>query len=271
MPELPEVETIKRDLSFLTSSQLKALEVYDRPYLEKNSISLSSLKALEGQTLVRLSRKGKYLFFHFSRSTLGFHLGLTGSLTLNDSDETIHNHKHKVLRLDFSQGMILFSDMRKFGKIFHFIDDEGFSKFLNQIGPDALEIELSEFKECLKKHTKPIKSVFLDQKIISGIGNIYADEILFRAGISPLRPANILSEDELQKLYKVMKDVLNLAIELRGSTIKDYVDGFGRHGMFQTQHLVYQKYGKPCPRCGNVIEKTIVSGRTTSFCPKCQR
>jgi formamidopyrimidine-DNA glycosylase len=158
------------------------------------------------------------------------------------------NFKHKVLSLNFLDMSLLFSDMRKFGRLFLFDEEKSFQNFLINIGHDALEVGLSEFKEVLKSIGKPIKSALLDQKVISGIGNIYADEILFRAGINPLRPASSLSDEELKKLYQTMKEVLHLAIQLRGSTIKDYVDGLGRAGMFQTKHLVYQKYGNALPK-----------------------
>jgi formamidopyrimidine-DNA glycosylase len=271
MPELPEVETIKRDLSILIGSPLKGITVYDEAYLEKNEITPKELKKLEGQKLLQLSRKGKYLFFHFSKHIFGFHLGLTGSLILLAVENPHDNFKHKVLSLNFLEMSLLFSDMRKFGRLFLFDKEKSFQNFLINIGVDALEVGLSEFKAALKSIGKPIKSALLDQKVISGIGNIYADEILFRAGINPLRPACSLSDEELQKLYQTMKEVLHLAIQLRGSTIKDYVDGLGRAGMFQTKHLVYQKYGMPCPRCGTTLEKIKVAGRTTSYCPKCQR
>lgn len=271
MPELPEVETIKRDLSILIGRPLKSITVYDEAYLEKNEIMPKELKKLEGQRLLQLSRKGKYLFLHFSKPILGFHLGLTGSLILLAGENPFDKFKHKVLSLNFLEMCLVFSDMRKFGRLFLFDEEKNFQNFLIDIGPDALEIGLSEFKEALRNIRKPIKSALLDQKVISGVGNIYADEILFRAGINPLRSAGSLSEEELQKLYQTMKEVLHLAIQLRGSTIKDYVDGLGRAGMFQTEHLVYQKYGKPCPRCGEPIEKIKVAGRTTSYCPQCQR
>ncbi len=271
MPELPEVETIKNDLSILIGRTLKAIIVYDEAYSEKNKTTPKELKKLKGQKLLQLSRKGKYLFFHFSKTILGFHLGLTGSLILLAVGKHLDKFKHKVLSLNFHEMSLLFSDMRKFGRLFLFDEEKSFQNFLTDIGHDALEIGLSEFKEALRSIRKPIKLALLDQKVISGIGNIYADEILFRAGINPLRPASSLSDKELQKLFQTMKEVLHLAIQLRGSTIKDYVDGLGRAGMFQTEHLVYQKYGKPCPRCGEPIEKIKVAGRTTSYCPQCQR
>jgi len=271
MPELPEVETIKKDLSPLVGSRLEQVAIYDNSYLERNGIASQELKKLEGQKLFHLSRKGKYLFFHFSKLILGFHLGLTGSLILHKVGENMVAVKHTVLGLTFSESLVIFSDMRKFGKVYLFYNSESFQKFLRGIGPDALEIEISEFKGRLKGVRKPIKSTLLDQKIISGIGNIYADEILFRAELNPQRLTSSLSDVELERLYKTMKEVLNLAIELRGSTIKDYVDGLGRTGMFQNKHLVYKKYGKPCSRCGATIQKIKISGRTTSFCPQCQR
>ncbi len=271
MPELPEVETIKRDLSILIGSHLTSLVAYDEAYLGKNDLTLKDLKKLEGQRLIHLSRKGKYLFFHFSKHILAFHLGLTGSLILLDMKSPIDEFKHKVLSLNFSEKTILFSDMRRFGRLFLLKEGKNFQDFLNAIGKDALEISPLEFKEAIRSLRKPIKSALLDQKVVSGIGNIYADEILFRAGLNPLRQASSLSEEETQRIYQTMKEVLHLAIQLRGSTIKDYVDGLGRSGMFQTEHLVYQKYGKPCPKCGSTLEKIKVSGRTTSYCPRCQR
>jgi len=168
MPELPEVETIKRDLSILVGRPLKSITVYDEPYLEKNQIMPKELKKLEGQKLIQLSRKGKYLFFHFSNHILGFHLGLTGSLILLAGKNPFDKFKHKVLSLNFLDMSLLFSDMRKFGRLFLFDEEKSFQNFLFDIGQDALEIGLSQFKEALRSIRKPIKSALLDQKVISG-------------------------------------------------------------------------------------------------------
>ncbi len=217
-----------------------------------------------------LNRKGKYLIFTFDKESLIFHLGLTGALILNPKILPENLKKHQILILFFEDQSLLYCDIRKFGKIF-LMDNNNFTSFLTQIGPDALELDFQEFKKLLKNHRLKIKTLLLNQKIISGLGNIYTDEVLFRSKISPERLSHTLSEEEITTLYQNLKNLLEEAIALRGSSIKNYVDGMGERGKFQERHLVYGRKGMPCPACGHLLEYKKISQRGTTFCPICQK
>ncbi len=279
MPELPEVETIKSDLQALLGKKLRNFYCLKPEYLSKTRLSEKDFFPLLGQTLFQLSRQGKYLFFHLATGVLCFHLGLTGSLILTFNSSLDSNSregssfllKHLILHLEFEDFGLHFFDPRRFGRVYLLKGKKELDDFLSPLGKDALAISLEELAELVIQKRIPIKALLLDQRAIAGIGNIYADEILFRTQINPKRQANTLSFSEIQRLHQVMQETLKEAIKLRGSSVKDYVDGMGRSGLFQTKHLVYQKYGKPCPRCGTILKKTIIGGRTTTFCPECQK
>lgn len=274
MPELPEVETIKIELEKkLKNKKLIKIEIYQPEFFKKDSKeSLSQLKNLVFQKVTEIKRKGKYLVLILENQALIFHLGLTGNLIiLNDetSNSSFYFKKHLILKMKFEDLILVFTDIRKFGKI-KLLEKNTLETFLSQLGKDALEISLDEFKKLLFSKKRSIKGFFLDQKIISGLGNIYIDEILFRSGISPLRKTRDLCEKEIEKLYKIMKEVLFRAISLRGSSVKNYVDTKGEKGRFQEEHLVYGRKGKPCFICGNSLEYKKLFHRGTTFCSKCQ-
>lgn len=271
MPELPEVETIKRDLSIKILNQtLKSLSVKDKSYLKRGDLSEDLLKNLQGKKILSMERKGKYLLFIFEKTALIFHLGLTGALVLNPTSLPENLKKHEILTMHFESDHLHYFDIRRFGKIY-LVDHKNLSKFFTSLGKDALEISFEEFRDLIKSHNLKLKSLLLNQSLISGLGNIYTDELLFRAKIHPERPSRSLSEEEIKRLYQMMKALLEEAISLRGSSVKNYVDGEGKKGSFQERHLVYGKRGEPCPRCSAPLEYKKIAQRGTTFCPRCQK
>lgn len=272
MPELPEVETIKRDLkSKILKFPLKDIKLYDLSYLKRQNIVLYDLFSLKGQILNNIERKGKYLLFYFKEKILLIHLGLTGALILREkiADSPLPMN-HLILSFDFKNYLLHLRDIRKFGKLY-IIQKEESKKFLSSLGEDALKISYEHFKRKISSYRGPLKSFFLSQKFVSGLGNIYTDELLFRAKLSPFKKGIELTEDEIKNLFKRMKELLQEAIELRGSSIKDYVDGMGQLGHFQEKHLVYGKRGMPCPICGTLLSYTKLQQRGTTYCPNCQK
>lgn len=271
MPELPEVETIKRDLKkYLLGAILKEVLIVNKNFLTKNKIELEELQNLKNSRLFELERRGKMLALIFEKRALIFHLGLTGALIFQPSPLFADN-KHLIFSLLFDSGILSFQDIRKFGKIW-LIPKENLTNFWQtNLGPDALEITEEDFITLLKEGHGPIKALLLNQKKLAGLGNIYATELLFRAKIHPLRKAESLTPEERRTLYREMKALLQEAIALRGSSVRDYVDGLGQKGLFQEKHLVYGKRGKPCPLCQTPLEYIPLQGRGTTFCPQCQK
>ncbi|MCS7150707.1 MAG: DNA-formamidopyrimidine glycosylase [Caldimicrobium sp.] len=272
MPELPEIETIKRDLErTLLHDKLIEVRVFDKDFISKRGPGTQELKTLISQDLTSIERKGKILILKFSSKALLFHLGMTGALIYQKDHPPIDRGKHLILNLSFQGGQLIFRDIRKFSRIW-IIPNNGLHPWLDDnLGPDALEISKEAFFNLMQKTNRRVKTILLDQKRIAGLGNIYADELLFRAKISPLRPANSLLPEEIELLYEHMRQLLSEAIELRGSSIKDYVDGLGLKGFFQERHQVYGKRNLPCQKCGNPLVFTIINSRGTTFCPSCQR
>ncbi len=262
MPELPEIETIKRQLlKYLPEQKLLKFEIKDFSFFNNTFSGYE----LAGQKVKNLIRKGKWLFFLFERNVLAFHLGLTGKLLLNSNI-----FSHVICVLFFEKCSLSFYDLRKFGKVKVF-DYKEWKEFLNSFGKDALEISFEEFKKLINSCSQKIKSFLLDQKKISGIGNIYADEILFKAGISPHRRTSLLEEQEIKKLYECMRETLGEGIKLGGCSIRDYRDVFNQKGRFQGKLQVYGKAGDLCPRCRKPLKKDIISQRTTTYCSFCQK
>ncbi len=267
MPELPEVETIRRDLLFLSGHLLKEIKI-QLPKMVRPSPEVFR-KALEGRRLKGISRKGKLLIFDFGKESLLVHLGLTGALVYQKDG---HRPPHTHVILSFDEGYLLYTDLRQFGWL-EVVESRRLPehRFYASLGPDALEIGYAEFESRLLRSRRGIKALLLDQKVIAGLGNIYTDEALFRAGIHPERKAASLTRAEVQALYQAIQEVLNLALELRGSSVRNYVDGTGTPGRFQEEHLVYGKRGRPCPRCGTPLAYRVVATRGTTFCPRCQK
>jgi len=263
MPELPEVETIRREIApFVKGKIISGLEIKDPRNIKGISPALLE-KKLAGKKILGVDRRAKYLVFPLSPAGfLVVHLGMTGRL-LFAPDPYL-----KVTFVFKGGEKLYFSDARLFGKIRYFDADPPLD-----LGPEPFSKEFTaqKFGEMLAKKKTSIKLVLLDQKILSGVGNIYANEALFRAGILPKRRADDLSETEVKKLHKAILDVLEEAIEKRGTSDSWYVDASGKKGSFQERLQVYGRKGEPCFKCKTPIERISLGQRGTYFCPKCQK
>lgn len=271
MPELPEVETIKRGLE----PHLTGRTITDVRFFWDNTAQgmppAEMTAKLRGQKVKHLARKGKFLVLRFeSGSGLGIHLRMTGKLIICDPTEDPENDKsaRAVLYLD-DGNHVLFSDARKFGR-FYWIE-RGEHPFWQGLGPDALyELTPEYFRKMVRQHKRIIKAILLDQSLIAGVGNIYADESLYRACINPTTKGSDLSDEQADRLYRALKEVLNESIEHKGTSYRDYVDELGQRGSFQEMLTVYGQKGRTCQRCGAEICRAVVANRGTYYCPKCQ-
>ena len=267
MPELPEVETIKNELSpHVLGRAIKGVDIFWNKMVRRPSVS-EFRSSVIGQKITRLSRRGKYLFFHLAgNGVLVMHMKMTGSLLVNPSDDKF---SRAVFYLDDGTA-VHFRDPRKFGVMWLAQDETDVNQML---GPEPLEKNFTAavLARILEKRTAPVKPVLLDQSRIAGIGNMYADESLFEAKIHPLRPANSLSESEIKRLHTAIRHVLRKALEKGGASIRNYIRPEGAPGTAHDEFVVAHGVGKNCPRCGGPIERIVVRGRGTYICPKCQR
>ena len=263
MPELPEVETVARSIAPLIGRRIVSAEFRSLRVLRGGDPDRMAAR-LAGRRIAAVKRYGKFIVVPLDGGGyLLIHLGMTGKLLLGGP---VGKHTHAVLTLD--DGVLLFDDSRQFGS---FQLSEEFPARVERLGPEPLEITFEDFQTALKRHKNRIKSLLLNQRFLRGVGNIYADEALFRAGIHPLTLANRLRGDRPRKLYDAIREVLSEAIEAGGSSISDYVDAQGRKGFFQFSHRVYQRTDQPCVNCGTKIRRVIVTQRSSHFCPKCQK
>lgn len=274
MPELPEVETVKETLNQLvTGKVIKDVQVR-WPNIIKRPNDVDMFKEiLRGQAIHRLLRRGKFLLFQLDESVMVSHLRMEGKYRLEPGDAPLDKHTHVIFQ--FTDGTALFyRDVRKFGTMHLFKKGEERQNLpLSKLGPEPLENEFTEDRlaAVCRKTTRAIKPLLLDQTAVAGLGNIYTDEVLFGAGIHPLTPAKILSDESLHRLYQAIRETLGEAVRLGGSTIRSYLNGQGQMGMFQQKLRVYGREGERCTRCGTTVEKIKVGGRGTHFCPSCQR
>jgi len=265
MPELPEVETIVRELRMKIIGEIftEFIPIWSGSFVEDKKLTLN------GRQIEEINRKGKYILFNLNKGYLITHLRMTGQLIVRDS--VPDDKKHLRLIFTFKSGKyLLYYDLRKFGRIYHTIDSE---KVLQNTGIDALSEDLDgmRFAELMKNKTTLIKPFLLNQKYIAGFGNIYIDESLFRAKIHPQTKVSELSPTMIKKLFSESRNVLLEAISRMGSTISDYKTTGGGFGTNQNFFRVYQRNGLPCLVCDTMIEKTFVGGRGTHYCPKCQK
>lgn len=293
MPELPEVETIVRSLQPLVTG--RRIVDAELPSSTANGADSAILRrilrdaewdspndfvsAIRGASILGVRRHGKHLVLDLQHSngansprSLLIHLGMTGRLTCEETPEPRSPHTHLILSLDGSldkSGRWLhYTDIRRFGR-WQLLDES--SEALRSLGPDPLEITFPEFAALLRSRRARVKSLLLDQRFLRGLGNIYADESLFRARIHPAALAARLTRDQARRLYRAIRETLRLAIAAGGSSIANYVDGLGNAGYFQHEHQVYQRTGQPCVQCGCRIRKMLIASRSTHFCPRCQR
>lgn len=262
MPELPEVETVVRSLAGrLPGRRIVSAEFASRFVTPGNRAALA--KKVADQTIRSVQRYGKFIVMDLDNGVLIVHLGMTGKLLL---DAPRGAYSHGVFHLD--RGELVYDDPRQFGRIEWSAE---LPERVARLGPDPLAVSIEDFLRDLKRRRGAIKPLLLNQRFLRGIGNIYADEALHRAGIHPKAVAARLSRARALRLYEAITETLRLAIVHRGSSISDYVDSSGARGSFQMLHRVYGKEGQPCLECGSAIRRIVVAGRGTHYCPKCQR
>jgi len=266
MPELPEVETIKNDLQkTLLGKKITEVCIHN-PAVIKEPSAGSFKRGIEGATIKGVLRKAKVLIIELSNSRfLVCHLKMTGQFVYPGG-----NPKSRIT-FKLSGGESLdFNDQRLFAEL-RLLDDWRKFKFIQGLGPEPFELTLEQFRKMLVGKKTRIKPLLMDQAFISGIGNLYAAEVLFRARINPGRHANALSEKEKELLFKETKSVLSEAIRYGGSSVDDYVRLSGERGRYAAHHKVYGKKGKPCPVCGFPIKRINLGGRGTYYCARCQK
>lgn len=263
VPELPEVETVRRTLApRVTGRRIEAVRYFSALAAGKSPETM--VEGLTGRRILKLERKGKYLIFHLDEGWMTVHLRMTGKL-LMDGERTPWTRAE----LAFDDGhALVFEDVRQFGRM---LWSPEFPADVARLGPDALDLGAEEFVALLKTRRAALKPLLLDQQVLCGLGNIYVDEALHRARIHPLAVAAQLSRTRLLRLHRTVAEVLAEALAAGGSSISDYVDAEGRRGEFQRAHRVYGRAGEPCLACGTAIRRIVVGQRGTHFCPRCQR
>ncbi len=295
VPELPEVETIARGLHTRVAGDIvESVWIGSRPQPLKSPAGVIA-RTLEGKRIVRVHRAGKHIVFDLegesrasetksksigrgrtrqaaslqqsgSQAQWIVHLGMTGRMVVSEPAAEIAKHTHLIAKLA-SGRELRFIDSRMFGKLSVHLHPGGFDPG----GVEPLEVSEKQFIELFRGRKTPIKSALLNQKLLRGVGNIYADESLFRAGIRPRRRAATITREQLGKLHRAVREVLREAIALGGSSISDYVDADGEEGFFQLQHRVYGREGEPCLVCRTAIRRVVLAGRSSHYCSKCQK
>ena len=272
MPELPEVETVVRDLiPLLTLKTIVKVEVPGKKLRRPWNPLWSQL--LENQTIEKVARRGKWIIISLrSNLQLLIHLGMTGQLCVFNQTAPRQSHVNLIFSLDRGAEELRFRDIRRFGSADLFPSQLALNEFFESrdLGPEPFNISEDYWLDTLAKSSRNLKAFLLDQKNITGVGNIYADESLFKSGLNPSRKAESLSKKEALMLAKCIGEVLSSAIENRGSTIMNYVGGSGLMGGYQDEFQAYGRTGEPCKKCGQPIKKIVLAGRSTHFCPICQ-
>jgi len=287
VPELPEVETIARGLDRrVAGDTVESVWIGSRKQPLKSPAGVI-VATLEGKRILRVYRAGKHIVFDLEetahpkkgrRAVRGktrqaatlqtaqwiAHLGMTGRIVVCEPAAEVAKHTHLIAKLA-SGRELRFIDPRMFGKLS--VHAGGFDPG----GVEPLEVSEERFIALFRGRKTPIKSALLNQKLLRGVGNIYADESLFRAGIRPRRRAATITREQLSKLHRAVREVLREAIALGGSSISDYVDADGEEGFFQFQHRVYGREGEPCPLCGTAIRRVVLAGRSSHYCSNCQK
>ena len=271
MPELPEIETLVVQLNrLLQGRRISKIEIRNTSILQTPPLELED--KILGKQIQEIARRGKYIRMSlYPDLVLWFHLGMTGQLIL-ESPPRLAPHTHFILSFFDSPRQLLYRDVRRFGRIALTSADENEApRGVKKLGSEPEAWDPQELVSVFKKRQGRIKSLLLDQRRVAGLGNIYADESLHRAGIHPLKRANEISRSKLGLLHRAMCEVLEEAIRWGGSSIDDFIHVDGSRGKFQELHRVYGRAGKKCFNCGTLIRAVKISGRTSSFCPYCQR
>ncbi len=270
MPELPEAETIATQLNHcLSGVSFGRVILRRREMVHGDRRSLTS--TLPGRRVRQVTRRGKRVLIELHpKAMLVFRLGMTGQIMVTPATKLRDRHVHLSIKLQDDDRELRFRDVRRFGGIwFREADSQADDDGLGGLGPEPLELDLAQFAEICNR-ARQIKALLLDQSAIAGLGNIYCDEALFQAKVHPLIPASELKASQRRRLFRSIQAVLTRAIKAGGSTLRDYRTATGQEGNFQNEHRVYGRTGEPCGRCKAVIERQIIAGRSTHFCPLCQ-
>jgi len=269
LPELPEVETLVSELApEMVGRRITEVILHWRGCVAELDPDVFC-QQLTGETVVQVTRRGKYLVFRLeSGQTLLIHLRMTGRLEIHGGRPQPHPHTRLVLRLDDGR-YLHFQDQRKFGRVYLVADT---AHILSRLGPEPLDDAFTDnvLVATLSGRKASIKALLLNQRLIAGLGNIYADEALFRAGIDPRKPGGNLTREEVKRLCAAIRETLMAAIMARGTTLSDYRQANGSEGNFQKQLRVFRRENQPCPRCGTPIQRIRLVQRSTYFCPHCQ-
>jgi len=281
MPELPEVETVVRGLrTVLPGRRIVSIRLGKTDFMDDPAILE---RHLPGQRIEAVERYGKFVLLRLvsatkahglqsdgrQRYSLLVHLGMTGNLSLRPAAEPLRPHTHACFALDDGREL-RYTDPRRFGRL-ALLSEDALGSVLGKLGLDPLETSLADFRQRFAGRRAMVKALLLNQSVLRGLGNIYADESLWRARIHPARHASTLAPRQVSLLYRSIRRVLSDAIRLGGSSISDFVDAGGLPGEFQLRHRAYGREGKGCFRCGARIRRILVAGRSSHFCPRCQR
>jgi len=268
MPELPEVETIVRDLSGSLQGKIFSQVIVHDAFLLRQS-QKDFIRRLEGQSIGKITRRGKAVIVHLaSEKFLVIQLMMTGQLIVNGPKD-----RHTRLTFIFSDGSrLLYNDQRRFGRLLVAAKLDEITHF-NILGPEPFSerFDPAYMHDAFRKTTRPVKNILLDHTFVAGIGNIYACEILFRSGIRPQRQARRINLAGTRAIHRTILEVLSEAITHRGSSVRNYRDGEGQKGRFNERLMVYARQGLPCPRCQKPIQRLIQAGRSTFYCKHCQK
>ncbi|MFC2046470.1 bifunctional DNA-formamidopyrimidine glycosylase/DNA-(apurinic or apyrimidinic site) lyase [Chloroflexota bacterium] len=270
MPELPEVETIARGLRApLLGRTVTGVTVHWPRTVAQPAVDEFKAR-MAGRRVVAVGRRGKYVVIGLDGGFLLIHLKMSGRLRVVSAEEPADKHTHTIFHLDDGREL-RFQDVRKFGRV-HLVDDP--AQVTTALGPEPLDdgFSLAMFRGLLERRSGRLKSLLMNQEFLAGLGNIYADEALYAAGLHPLRKADSLTAAEQACLYDSIRRVLGRAVTGRGTTLDDggYLDAEGRAGAYQEELAVYRRTGEPCRRCGSPVERMIIGGRSSHFCPSCQ-
>ncbi|NLP12420.1 bifunctional DNA-formamidopyrimidine glycosylase/DNA-(apurinic or apyrimidinic site) lyase [bacterium] len=272
MPELPEVETIRRSLQpLLVGRAVKTILV--RETRLRRPVNVRQLrKWIQGHTITALNRRGKYLLWQMDNgSRLLIHLGMSGRLGYCAGPEELEPHTHLCLGLD-NGAQVRYRDPRRFGCVQAVAPNERCG-LLQGLGPEPLSADFTAdyLYDALHGSRRPVKAALMDSRMVVGVGNIYANEALFHCGIAPQRPAGTLSHEQWERVIESVIRVLQRAIRKGGTTLNDFRNGLGEPGFFQTDLSVYDQEDQPCQRCGRPICRVVLQGRSTYYCPACQK
>jgi formamidopyrimidine-DNA glycosylase len=272
MPELPEVETVSQGLQKrVLGRRILAVEVRHPGVIVGSAEQFAA--EIEGRAIVSVQRKGKALALELEAENeppryLLVHLGMTGQFTVSARLAPLESHTHVLLALG-DREELRFRDVRRFGRLRSCTREELEAAF-GRLGPDAQQVTEEQFLSGMRGRRGAIKSWLMNQQLLAGLGNIYADESLFVGGIHPLAQPGRVSARKARRLFKAVRKVLEHAVKLQGTSFRDYLDIEGRPGNYEQRLRVYQRTGKPCRRCGQPIRRIVIAGRSSHFCPHCQ-